>query len=308
MHLTDYARPSAMTEPREHAALLRALPRDLPSLCGVIQGLLIHPWEAHRYGARLAPSRRLEERVRSVAAMLGLITALDPRPLAEPRRPAKRLIGNCRQFAVLTCAILREQGVPARVRVGFAAYFDPGHFADHWVCEVWDTAADTWRRVDAQLDAVQRRAYSIAFDPCDTPRDQFLTADEAWTQCRTWQTDPRRFGLRDTRGLWYVRRNLILDLAALHKQELRPDDSWPGLIAKPDAYLTRDDYALLDRLAALSRQGNAALADLAEAYGQAADLQPPETALLARQRSEVIVVSPKPAGPPAWKRRTRVGR
>ena len=308
MNLHDYAQHSAVTEPREHAALLRDLPRDLPSLCGVVQGLLIHPWEAHRYGARLVSSRRLEERVRSVAAILGLMAALDPRPLTEPRVPAKRLIGNCRQFALLLCAALREQGTPARVRAGFAAYFAPGQYIDHWVCEMWDTAGGEWRLVDSQLDAVQRRAYKVAFDPCDTPRDQFLTADEAWTRCRTWQTDPRRFGLRDTRGLWYVRRTLILDLACLHKQELRPDDTWPGLIAKPDAYVTRDEYALLDRLADLSRQGNAALADLAAAYAQAADLQPPETALLARQRSEVIITSPKPLGAPAWKRRTRPGR
>ncbi len=308
MNLPDYAQHSALTDPREHAVLIQDLPHDLPSLCRVVQGLLIHPWEAHRYGARLASSRRLEERVRTAAAMLGLMAALDPRPLTEARLPAKRLIGNCRQFALLTCAILREQGRPARVRVGFAGYFEPGRYADHWVCEVWDAAQSGWRLVDAQLDAVQRRAYGIAFDPCQTPRDQFLTADDAWTQCRTWQTDPRRFGLRDTRGLWYVRRNFILDLAALHKQELRPDDNWAGLISKPDSQMTRDEYTLLDRLAALSRQGNPALAELADTYQLAADLHPPDPAMLSSLRPEVVITSAKPLGPPAWKRRTRQGR
>ena len=308
MYLTDYAQHSAMTDPREHAGRLRDLPSDLPSVCRVVQGLLIHPWEAHRYGARLASSRRLEERVRTVGAMLGLIAALDPRPLTEARLPAKRLIGNCRQFALLTCALLREQGTPARVRVGFAGYFDPGRYADHWTCEVWDAEQGEWRLVDAQLDAVQRRAYSITFDPCQTPRDQFLTADDAWTQCRAWQTDPRRFGLRDTRGLWYVRRNFILDLAALHKQELRPDDNWAGLIAKPDSQVTRDEYALLDRLAALSRQGNTSLAELSAVYAQATDLHPPDPAMLSSLRPEVILTTSKPLGAPAWKRRSRQGR
>lgn len=308
MTLTDYAQHSPTTEPREHAALLRDLPHDLPSLCRVVQGLLIHSWEAHRYGMRLAPSRRLEERVRTAGAMLGLIAALDPRPLTEARLPAKRLIGNCRQFALLACAILREQGTPARVRVGFAGYFEPGQYADHWLCEVWDGEQADWRRVDTQLDAVLRRAYKVEFDPGQVPHDQFLTADDAWTQCRAWQTDPRRFGLRDTRGLWYVRRNLILDLAALHKQELRPDDNWAGLISTPDSQVTRDDYALLDRLAALSRQGNAALTELAMAYQQASGLHPPEPAMLSRLRPEVILTTPKPVGATAWKRRPRQSR
>ena len=49
MHLTDYAQHSPMTDPREHAGRLRDLPSDLPSVCRVVQGLLIHPWKAHRY-------------------------------------------------------------------------------------------------------------------------------------------------------------------------------------------------------------------------------------------------------------------
>jgi hypothetical protein len=34
--------------------------------------------------------------------------------------------------------MLREAGIPARARAGFAGYFTDGFFDDHWVVEVWD--------------------------------------------------------------------------------------------------------------------------------------------------------------------------
>jgi hypothetical protein len=67
---------------------------------------------------------------------------------------AKRLVGNCRDFSTMLCAMLRHQGVPARARCGFGAYFLPNHYEDHW--DGWgliasqdeDLTPDDWALLD----------------------------------------------------------------------------------------------------------------------------------------------------------------
>lgn len=50
---------------------------------------------------------------------------------------------------LLTVALLRAGGIPARARCGFTAYFVPGWYDDHWVAEYWDTSERRWIMVDA---------------------------------------------------------------------------------------------------------------------------------------------------------------
>ena len=111
----------------------------------------------------------------------------------------------------------------------------------------------SWRLVDAQLDARQREALRIPFDPLDVPRTQFLVAGDAWQRCRSGREDPERFGILDLRGLWFVRGNLVRDLAARAKRELLPWDGW-GLMATREES-DASELALLDRVAALTQAG-----------------------------------------------------
>jgi hypothetical protein len=239
-----------MTSPGEHARLLDDLPGDVKSLCQVVQGLLMHVFWAEHYGVKLSTERAGEVQLRSVARSLGRILELDPRPLVEPRQPADRLVGNCRHFSVMLATMLRHRGVPARARCGFGHYFLPDHYEDHWVCEYWNAAQQRWVLVDAQLDELQCRQLSITFDPLDVPRDQFITAGKAWRLCRTRQTDPEKFGIFDMHGLWFIRGNLVRDVASLNKVELLPWDGW-GIIDTPEQALSADDLAMLDRVAEL---------------------------------------------------------
>ncbi|WP_438027252.1 hypothetical protein [Sorangium sp. So ce233] len=48
--LDFYTRPAAMTSAGAHAPLLDELPRDVPSLVRVVQGLLLHQHWAQAYG------------------------------------------------------------------------------------------------------------------------------------------------------------------------------------------------------------------------------------------------------------------
>ena len=90
-----------------------------------VQGWLLHPAHAHRYDVTVPEDAERQLQHRSGWEMLAEVQALDGRPLDEPRPPATRAFGNCRHFATLLTALLRERGVPARSRCGFGAYFEP---------------------------------------------------------------------------------------------------------------------------------------------------------------------------------------
>ena len=249
--LEFFATPGKITSPGNQATLFNPLPRDIASLVKIVQGLMIHVFWIEKYGIELDAARKEEVQLRFVSKMLASILELDPLPLTEAREPAKKLVGNCRDFSVLLTAMLRQQGIPARARCGFANYFKPGHHMDHWVVEYWNDKRKRWMLVDAQLDELQCSKLSIPFDPLDVPRDQFLTGGKAWQLCRAGKADPDTFGIFDMQGLWFVRGDFIRDVASLNKMELLPWDAW-GLMDKRDEQLTPDDLAFLDQLSELT--------------------------------------------------------
>jgi hypothetical protein len=263
--LAFYARPGLMTDPGNWAPLLAGLPVDVAALCGLVQNLQLHIFWAERMGLPLSEERQQEVGIRDVAAKLARIVQLDDQPLVEPRPLERRLVGNCRDFVVLLSAMLRHQGMPARARCGFGTYFLPGHYEDHWICEVWHPAEGRWARVDPQLDAFQRGALDIDFDPLDLPPGRFLTGGDAWQLCRRGQADPELFGIFDMHGLWFIRGNLVRDFLALLKIEILPWDCW-GIIDKDEAALTAEDLVLLDRLAELTAASHDQLPVLQSLY------------------------------------------
>lgn len=259
-----------MTDLSAYASWLGGLPDDVSSLCRIVQGLLLHGHLGPLYGLDLSQQRReAETKLRSASERLELMLRCDDRSRVEPRPPGRRQLGTCRDFTLLLCAFLRWQGRVARARCGFAGYFAPSRYEDHWVCEVWDEEAERWRRVDAQIDEVQRRVFGPA-DPLGVRRDEFLAGGEAWTACRSGRLDPERFGLTTIgeSGLWFICGNLVRDVAALAKVELLPWDTWgvmhhPSLGRNPISLGTEEvvsrlppeELAELDRVAAIASEG-----------------------------------------------------
>lgn len=262
-----YLQPGVMTDPGEYTASLRALPEDLPTLVKTVQGLMLHVFWAERYGVQLSEERKSEVQIRPIRRMLNRLLAIDPRPLAEARPPEQRLVGNCRDFSVMTVSILKAQGVPARARCGFGTYFNPGHFEDHWIVEYWDASRSRWVRLDAQLDDFQKDVLGIQFNTLDMPDEPFVTGGLAWQLCREGKADPDDFGIFDMRGWDFVKNDLLLDLRSLNRVELLPWDvaGW-ALIDK--AEMTPDQLALLDRAAALTLAGNDAFEERRSIYEQ----------------------------------------
>ena len=239
----DYATPYGVTRLPD----LGPLPSSLPELCALVQGIVLHPYWGERYGGPDARTRMDEANVRAAFDRIALVRRLDPAPLTVARPPERRSVGTCRDFTVTLVALLRAKGVSARARCGFARYFEPGLWVDHWVAEVWD--ADRWRRVDPQLDAFQRDALKIGFDPTDLPDGAFLSGGEAWRLCRGGRANPDTFGIFDLKGWWFIAGDLVRDVAALRKVELLPWDCWGLSDIGPMDSLDDDSRALLDRAA-----------------------------------------------------------
>jgi len=274
----QYLPPAVMTAPGTYQPLLADLPPGIAALADVAHGLLIHEHIAGAYGVTLTDQRRASVHVRPVAGLLGRMMAEDSRPLTVAREPAGRLPGNCRHFTVLAVAMLRAQGTPARARCGFGGYFGSGAFEDHWVCEYWDGAAQRWKLADAQIDDVQLELFDVGFDLMDVPREAFLVAGDAWRLCRGGGADPARFGLSlmGEGGYWWIAANLLRDVAALNNMEMLPWDVW-GAMPAPDEAISDEKYTLFDRLAELTRDPDAAFAELTAAYAGDARLHVPAT-------------------------------
>jgi Transglutaminase-like superfamily len=95
----------------------------------IIGGLLLHP-----LFARAAANGNREPELRRITDIIDAILAKDTRPLDRARPLCKRVLGTCRNYALVACAILRQHKRPARLRVGFADYFTADFAEDHWVC------------------------------------------------------------------------------------------------------------------------------------------------------------------------------
>jgi transglutaminase-like putative cysteine protease len=174
--LDFYLRPAAMTAAYGYVPMFDELPCNVAALARIVQGLLLHEHAAPVYDVTLADERRNEVHIRPVEQMLDRLLAHDSRPFSVARPVDARLVGVCRHFTVLLVAMLRSKGVPARARCGFATYFKPGHFYDHWVCEYWNAVEARWILVDAQIDEVQRAELKIDFATLDVPHDRFMVA------------------------------------------------------------------------------------------------------------------------------------
>lgn len=263
--LDYYKQPGIMTSITAHSDMLGELPAGVSGLCKVVQGTMLHVFWAEAYGVELTEDRKKEVNLRRLEDILARIADLDARPVTEVRKPGARVVGNCRDYAVFLCALLRYVGIPARARCGFATYFSPGKYEDHWICEYWNDRDERWVQVDAQLDSIQLEYLKIDFDPHDLPAGKFLNGGQAWQFCRNEEIDPDLFGIFDMKGLWFVQGNLVRDFMALNKVEVLPWDC-NELMGGPDLETASEDYKLLDRIADLICTGDSVFSEVRLIY------------------------------------------
>lgn len=263
--LDFYATPGRHTDVRE----LGLEVADAAEAVEIVQGLLVYDMLAKDlYDADLTDAQTASIHLRDASELLALASTVDERPLREARPPGSRIGGRCNTFAVMTVALLRSAGIPARSRCGFGTYFVEGWHEDHWVAEYWDADDQRWVMIDAQLDDAWRRLIgSTAEAPVEVGPTEFVTGGHAWQAYRRGDLDPGRCGLTSIpeHGGFWIAGNLRLDFAALNKVEMLPWDLW-GLFWEPEDEPPADAYDVLDEIAALTVDPDARFDELSERY------------------------------------------
>jgi Transglutaminase-like superfamily len=201
-----YRQPSPTSDLGRHADLPPGLPADPEALGAIVRGLLVHNFTAKAQGLPFPAARMAHMQTVGAEAILDNVLSLDPAPLGRGRLAERRMVGFCYHFALLHCALLRATGTPARIRCGFAGYFEARRWIDHWVVEYWD--GDRWLLTDPQTGRGNLTS------------DDFQDGPSAWSQCRGGAAPPAGYGNGELWGWDELRGSLINDVAALNKVEV----------------------------------------------------------------------------------------
>ncbi|NMS89721.1 excinuclease ABC subunit UvrA [Clostridioides difficile] len=265
MIINNYKKQSIITNPRIFENEYQNLPSSPIELLKIVQNLVIHGDQGKLYGITLNKQQTDEELLRTVPQMLEKILQIDSHPLTIPREPRQRLVGMCRNYSLLLVSFLRYRGFEARMRAGFANYFDSELlYEDHWLVEYYDTITENWIKIDAQIDSVQKKYFQVEFDTHDVKKgDGFLTGSETWISCRQGHTHPDDFGYNKNWKGWHsVKGNLLHDFNNIIGLELLPWDLWTELSSKKYNQLTREEKNLLDEMADILSNSNIKIEDL----------------------------------------------
>jgi Transglutaminase-like superfamily len=208
---------------------LGELPSDPAALPDALENFVIHHAIARSMGFGVPPEAETDRNLRTSAKLLETLVNRDSRPLSEHRRLPDYLYCTCHDFALLALSVLRENGVPARLRVGFASYFVKGKWEDHWVCE--HRTGERWAVLDGQLGPRARAGFGIGFEVSDVPESGWRSAASIWRGIRSGEIDPQACGVSfiGISGAWFAAMSVLRDAAALAGIECLPWDYWgPG--------------------------------------------------------------------------------
>lgn len=250
--LAFYLSPGPMTDLTScPSGALDGLPETPAELMKVARWCVVSDLMLTQLHGLSVPEGRDDPQIRPAAKMVERVLELDPTPLAQHRPVEKRFLGNCRHFATLSCALMRYKGIPTRVRAGFAGYFEPNTWADHWIIEYWRTPEERWVRVDPQYPDRFFAAMHPGATSESVAQTMYWSGGEAWGRCRRGELDPDRCNMGgDNWGIGEVRGSVLYDLAALNQDEMLPWDVWARMEA---AYRSETDAAydeLLDEASA----------------------------------------------------------
>ena len=185
----DWAPHTPASDPGTFAALLDAVPPTPEAIGAVARNVSAH---YRAQAADLPETSRDDINLRWLSDQLATDQHRHGCALDVDRPVGERLQGCCRDHTLFAVGVLRQHGIPARARVGFAGYFIPDWHLDHVIAEYWD--ADRWRRFDPEVDPEWR----LLPDPLDMEsgfRAPFQTAAEVYVLTRSGDVDPATYGV-----------------------------------------------------------------------------------------------------------------
>ncbi|MDM7830738.1 transglutaminase-like domain-containing protein [Cellulomonas edaphi] len=283
MDVDAFAAHTAFSDPGRHAPVLAGIEPTPDAIHAAACSIVVH---YRGQAARVTERMRDDIDLRWLEAILDAAEERAPLVPGTPREVGEEVAGCCRDHTLFGLGVLREHGIPARSRVGFAGYFEPGFHHDHVVVEYWD--GSRWVRFDPELGPD-----GFDFDTRDLPqgpRAPFETAAEVWIAGRGDNLDLSVYGvdrsLPHLCGHEFVRGYVFLELAHRRGDELLLWDEFgaraaglpPDLL--PEGAVLDEDVAdeLADEIAVLLVQADAgdeeAEAELARRYDQDPRLNP----------------------------------
>lgn len=284
----DYSRHSPYTEPGPHSALLNDVQPDLPSVSAIARNVIVH----YRHSRVALPEKSSDDiHARWLHRILEIDQSRHAAPLQVGRPEAERVQGCCRDHTLLAVAILRQHGIAARSRVGFANYHRRDRRSDHVVAEAW--LDGRWVRFDPEISE-PRKGLATPHDIPDGLGSPFLTAAAVWIGHRRDGRSVDDLGVQvgpvSFKGPPFVLAYLIMEVAHRFGDELLLWDSW-GAIPVPGGAV---DTELADRLARLllaADTGDAAAEqELLAWYRQDPQLHPGQTVTRHSPRGGASVV------------------
>lgn len=259
--LEYYCEQGLFTSPGQYQYVLDQFPRDMFGLSECIHKTMLIDFLVNMGLVSVSTKHIDDHNIRGIEAKLAEIIDRDSSNIENLRSYDNLLLGNCRDLSLMMCSVLRNQNIPARLRSGFATFFDPQKYFDHWVCEYWDKSKERWIKVDQWMSQVQYRKeilptqmreglLTLDYNPYDVKEEHFTTGGQAWINCRENGHNPDNYGTYGDllKGGWFVRDNMIRDLLCLNKLEPLPWDCW-GLMGKEKSDINSEELMLLDEVA-----------------------------------------------------------
>ncbi|GLU33371.1 transglutaminase-like domain-containing protein [Trinickia caryophylli] len=249
-YVARYREQSIVTSVHPYEVEIEGLPQSIRELVEIVDGLIVHfKTDEAALDKQTLVERRHEVDSRLVSTMLQRIFSLNEAALSQRRPADQRLLGTCRDTAVLLCSFMRHQGIPARVRFGFAhmLYQRKNPLHNHAVVEYWN--GSEWLLAESRMPYV--RGSDTPFAPDDLPRSLFMPAGEAWRQLRAGEQTPQAFSghqLGERPSRWLVLSFVMYDLASLAGYETLMWDQWGRYYEFSDPRCTADGSAFLDLL------------------------------------------------------------
>lgn len=245
--LSYYKSQSPFTDPGSYQDQYDCLPKTAPELCAVVQGLMLDYRERYKYP--IVNERLLCMHARTASAVIQHLLGWNKAPLAQERPMPDRFLAATSDYANLFVSMARSVGIPARKRVGFVngESFDQAEYFD-----------GEWKLMDVSGLA----------------QGEFVSAAQVWQDCRSGKTDPEQFTSATDKGMPLVLANLMLDIAAMNKQELLTWDRFSWSLRPLDEFSSRA-LNTLDKAAELLLAGEEGLEELQELYDQEEGLQVP---------------------------------
>ncbi len=255
-----YSIHSVVTDPGDTKEWFGMIEPDPEAIFSIVKGLVLPVDMVSQYVASFT-DRDLQREINTleVSQLVPIVLRMDERPISHFRPPEHRLIGICTHHAVLTCALLRHSGIPARVRHGFEMYMHPEQHEDHSICEYWNENSQQWTRIDTEMNPLLARE-RFQIDALDVSSAGFMSGAEVWLQCRKRKLNTNAFGIMGDgwEGGWeFVLSALLCDIHDLMQDEVLPWTDFQ-LSEKKYANLDREELDKLDQAVDLILRGDKA--------------------------------------------------